>query len=134
MSKRRNRKSQPNLPEEVLARARREAGLQEEEQEAQQETPEAEEVIEETPPPRRSREPMPQPKVQQKPQRRTRKRGSEPEELTAAEVAERLSNPTKIVTVEQLREQYGYVLADLRSMGLLAGLLFVAMIVVARFL
>lgn len=126
MSKRRNRKTQPNLPDEVLARARREAGIED----APAETPEREVTAEEAVPARRSRDQLPQPKVQ----RRKRQRDVEPEELTGAEIAEMLANPTREVTEDELRQQYGYVLNDLRSMGALAGLLFVIMIVVARFL
>lgn len=120
MSKRRNRRTQPNLPDEVLARARREAGVED----APAETDATDEAV----PARRSRDQLPQV------QRRKRQRDVEPEELTGAEIAERLANPTKEVTEEDLRQQYNYVLADLRSMGILAGLLFVIMIVVARFL
>ena len=54
--------------------------------------------------------------------------------MTGAEISELLANPTKHVTEEEMRQQYSYVLSDLRSMGVLASLLFVIMIVVARFL
>ena len=122
MSKRRNRRTQPNLPDDVLARARREAGI---------ENAPAETTDEVVPvPARRSREQLPQPRVQ----RRKRPHGAEPEALTGAEIAELLAHPTKHVTEDEMRQHYGYVLNDLRSMGALAGLLFVIMIVVARLL
>jgi hypothetical protein len=53
------------------------------------------------------------------------------EGLDAAYVAERLANPTKIVTEEQLQEDYGFVIRDLRNMGILAAVLFVALIGIA---
>jgi hypothetical protein len=126
MSKRRSRKrtNQPNLPEETLARARREAGLEEEPVEAEA-AAEPLAAVEAQP-----AEPLP-------PVQRRKRRVSkevDPSELTQAEIAERLANPTKTVTLEQLQAQYTYVLADLRSMGLLAGALFVLMILAAQLL
>ena len=56
------------------------------------------------------------------------------EELTQDEIAERLANPVRQVSEAQLRAQYGYVVADLRSMGLLALALFVLMILAALLL
>jgi hypothetical protein len=126
MSKRRKRKnqSQPDLPEATLARARREAGLIEDD-------PHGDEVV--AAPEMSKREPTRQESLPPA-QKRKRRRGVEPEELTYDDIVERLANPTRFVTEEQLREQYTYVLADLRSMGLLAGLLMIIMMVVARFL
>ena len=43
-------------------------------------------------------------------------------------VAERLANPTKIVTEDDLRADYGFVIKDLRNMGILAAALFVALV------
>ncbi|HLV33770.1 MAG TPA: hypothetical protein VKY59_01600 [Spirillospora sp.] len=126
MSKRRSRKrtNQPNLPQETLARARREAGLEEEPDEAEV-AAEPLAVVDAAQPA------QPLPPVQ----RRKRRAGKEvdPSELTQAEIAERLANPTKTVIYEQLQAQYSYVLADLRSMGLLVGALFVLMILAAQF-
>lgn len=56
------------------------------------------------------------------------------EELTQDEIAERLANPLRQVSEAQLRTQYSYVIADLRSMGLLAAALFVLMILAALLL
>ncbi len=36
-----------------------------------------------------------------------------------------------VLTIDDLREEYGYVLVDLRNMALLAGFLFVALVVAA---
>ena len=49
-------------------------------------------------------------------------------ELDAEYVANLLANPTKIVTEEELHQDYGYVIQDLRNMGILATALFVALI------
>ena len=51
--------------------------------------------------------------------------------LDAEFVAERLANPTKVVTAEDLRADYGFVIKDLRNMGILAALLFIALIIVS---
>ncbi len=40
--------------------------------------------------------------------------------LDQAKIAELLSNPTRHVSEQELRQEYGYVVADLRNMGLLA--------------
>lgn len=52
-------------------------------------------------------------------------------QLDAERIANLLENPTKIVTTEQLRAEYGYVVADIRSMFLLAGSLVIVLIVLA---
>lgn len=45
-----------------------------------------------------------------------------------------LAKPTKFVSEEQLHQEYGYVLSDLRNMFILAGGLFVLLIVLAQFI
>jgi DNA-directed RNA polymerase specialized sigma24 family protein len=122
MSKRRSRKKQPNLPAETLARARREAGLEEAPDEQPEATPDA------AAPTVRTTEALPSA------QRRKRRREVNVEELTQAEIAELLAHPTKQVSTDELRSQYTYVVSDLRGMGVLAALLFVVMIAAARFL
>ena len=54
--------------------------------------------------------------------------------MTQDEIAERLANPVRQVSEAQLRAQYGYVIVDLRSMGLLALALFVLMTLAALLL
>jgi DNA-directed RNA polymerase specialized sigma24 family protein len=122
VSKRRSRKSSANLPAETLARARREAGLEEIPAEENAQISEEPVIV--------ARRAESLPPVQ----RRKRRKEVDVSELSQAEIAERLANPTRTVSEEELRQQYTYVLADLRSMGLLAGGLFVLMIVVAQFL
>ena len=114
----RRRKRQPNLPQDTLARARREAGV-----EAGGARQEAREVTR----PRRTEESRPA-----SPRRIRSLRSSE--ELTQEEIAERLAKPVREVSEAELREQYGYVIRDLRSMGLLALALFLLMIAAALLL
>lgn len=131
MSKRKNRKSAaPNLPKETLNRARQEAGLiplsDDAEEEAVEEAVEA--VVVAQAPELKRRDSL-QPAA---PKRKTRRKQQITyEEMTPEEVAEALANPTITVTEEALREQYSYVLNDLRSMAVLSAILFVALIVFA---
>lgn len=125
MSKRRSRKSS-DLPAETLARARREAGLEPVEEEA--------EVVEEPDEPALLAVPPLRAEPRPSTQRRKRRKEVDVSELSQAEIAERLANPTRIVTEDDLRQQYTYVIADLRSMGLLAAGLFAFVVLIAQFL
>lgn len=51
--------------------------------------------------------------------------------LEAEYIAELLANPTKVVTEDDLRADYGFVIKDLRNMGVLAAGLFIALIIVS---
>ena len=51
--------------------------------------------------------------------------------LDADYVAELLANPTKVITEDDLRADYGFVIKDLRNMGILAAGLFIALIIVS---
>ncbi len=62
------------------------------------------------------------------------KRRRAPEALDLDEIAELLANPTRMVTDEQMRQEYGHVLRDIRSMALLAAVLFIVMLVIASFI
>ncbi len=55
------------------------------------------------------------------------------EKLTPQVIEDRLANPTKFVTEEELRRDYAFVLTDLRNMGLLAAALMGSMVVLALF-
>lgn len=55
-----------------------------------------------------------------------RKKSNTP--LDAAFVADMLANPSKVVTEEDLKADYGFVIKDLRNMGILAAVLFVFLI------
>ncbi|PJF41070.1 MAG: hypothetical protein D6737_00425 [Chloroflexi bacterium] len=52
------------------------------------------------------------------------------EKMARDEVKYLLAHPTKIVTEDELRREYVHVVADLRSMGILAAILVVVLIVV----
>lgn len=54
------------------------------------------------------------------------------DELDPETIAHLLANPTKTVTEEELHEQYGYVLGDLRTMGILAAVLMVLLVLLAQ--
>lgn len=61
---------------------------------------------------------------------RKAKRGSRDDDgVTSKVAADLLANPTHKVSVEDLKTQYGYVVADLQSMGLVAAVLFLVLIV-----
>ncbi len=146
MSKRRTREKQPNLPKATLDRAREQAGLP-------VENPEPAEPIE-------SATPVEQPATVAQPIAETAVATAEKTKSAAAAASARrrkisaaqlersqkrgentyeiveylLENPTKEVTEAQLREEYGYVLRDLRNMGLLAALLVLGLIVAAQIL
>jgi hypothetical protein len=51
--------------------------------------------------------------------------------LDAEYVADLLANPTKVVAEDDLRADYGFVIKDLRNMGILAAGLFIALIIVS---
>ncbi len=139
MSKRKTRKnSSPNIPEETLERARQEAGLapkpKSEESEPEDE---AEEIVAAALVAPAVSIPKPEISRRREVSAQSAKRKAKPrrsmnyEDMSQEEVAYALDHPTRIVTEEALREQYGYVLADLRSMAILAGVLFAALIVIA---
>ncbi|MGQ9908786.1 MAG: hypothetical protein ACUVS2_08125 [Candidatus Flexifilum sp.] len=52
-------------------------------------------------------------------------------QLDAERVAYLLEHPTKTVTPEELKAEYGYVIADLRNMFLLAGALVILLVALA---
>jgi hypothetical protein len=146
MSKRRSRKQKaPNLPEETLARARQQAQLPAEETETD-EIDDVEVVAEPVQPVAKPKAAAPARKEsktaasetavsQAKRRRSARERGERKDKpLTSLEIAELLEHPTKTVTEEELSEQYGYVIADLRSMAILAAVLVVMLIVLAQFI
>ena len=121
MAKRRRRK--PNISQTVLDQARQgaadsgatEAG-------ARQDTPAA--TSEKKAPPRRRRT------LQAAQLERRKDAGA----LDGEYVAELLANPTKVVTEDDLRADYGFVIRDLRNMGVLAACLFIALVIVSLIL
>lgn len=114
MAKRRRRK--PNIAADVLAQAR-----QGEAAASQEAAPAAKPAQPATAPPRRRR-------ALQSAQLERRKDAGK---LDGDYVAELLANPTKIVSDDDLRAEYGFVIKDLRNMGLLAAALFIALVIVS---
>lgn len=158
MAKRRNKSTQPNLPQSTLERARQQA--QEGSAPAPKPAEPAAPPVSAAPPPASAPEkPAPKPAAAANPYvtvsarerrartglrsdesgtlrraRRDRKLGDivrKDEPLDAETVAYLLHNPTKEVSEDELRSDYNYVIADIRSMGVLAVGLVVALIALA---
>lgn len=121
MAKRR-RKSKPNLPDDVLARARKNAGLEAEpdtdDSSASSDDDNGDESASVVERAARRRKLSP---VQLE---RSRQRG----ELSSELIQEALQNPTDIVSEDELNEEYKHVLFDLRNMAILAALLITVLI------
>lgn len=119
MSRRKNRgkSKSPNIPEETLERARRQA--RGEDVDAPYVSNEEETEALNT---------VSTPSLSSSAARTRRKQTKSVEELTPEEVRYLLHNPTKTVDEETLHQEYGYVLQDLRNMGVLAVLSFVVLI------
>ncbi|RMG80931.1 MAG: hypothetical protein D6712_17245 [Chloroflexi bacterium] len=131
MARRKSRKKSPNIPQDVLEQARQENGDVAEDENAQSEetATENEAVVAVERRSRRRRRRSSQPSAARKAERdlRRKKKG----ELSQEQIAYLLSHPTKEVDENELRDQYGYVVKDLRNMGLLAAALIVVLIVAA---
>ncbi len=123
MSKRKERGGQ-RLNRELLDRAREQA------QDIENEAAEAEELTTPVAPIQTSARPSAAPRSTAS-RLRARNQEARKRSLTGEEVSQMLSNPTKIVSEAELRAQYGFVLADLRSMGLLAVASFAVLVVLA---
>lgn len=146
MAKRRNKKK-PNIPQATLDRARRQAGLEVEEDTQEEEIVEAtsevadgsddadgddEEALAKaeaavTPTRKRSSR---RGKISQAQLERSRAKG----DLTREMIEEILHNPTETVSSEQLGQEYRHVLLDLRNMGILAAALMVLLVGLAQFI
>lgn len=141
MSKRRNREGAPNLPQETLERARRQAAIDRGELPVEA-APEPEPVVE-TPKAAPKANPY---RTVAASQRRvatgarraggnrvagTRQRETE---LDADTISELLDNPTIYVSEQQLKAEYGFVTADLRNMFMLAAGLMILLVVLATVL
>ena len=152
MSKRRNRTGAPNLPPETLARARRQAGVPstgpEEEAELVDSAGEVETEANEAPEPApRPAAPAPrrtaEPRVTSAGMSRSasaaarRGRGVRPvtangkREMDHNRIAAILEHPTRFVSDEELKQQYGYVIEELRQVGMVAAGLLVVLVVLA---
>ena len=109
MAKRRRKANKSNLPQNVLERARQNAGVEEDE-------PEAPVAVVSNSARRRKNS-----SVQLE---RSRQRG----ELNNDMIEQALMHPTKFVSEEELQKEYQHVLVDLRNMGLLSAVLIVVLI------
>jgi len=146
MSKRKNRARSPNLPAETLARARQQAGVEEAGESSADAPAQAAAPAAET----QAEAPVSRPveSAERGEERRSKRRASrragegtpgarvraKDQPLDSAAVADLLAHPTKLVSEEELRQQYSYVLRDLRSMGLLAAVLIVVLVILAQVL
>ncbi len=122
MAKRRRRK--PNISQTVLDQARQgvaDAGSAEAAPARASSQPAATSPAAPPKPPRRRRA------LQSAQLERRKDEGA----LDAGYVAELLANPTKVVSEDDLRADYGFVIKDLRNMGILAAGLFIALIIVS---
>lgn len=122
MAKRRRKK--PNISKAALEQARRDASGSRTESQSKADSPpklEAASANTMTKPRRRRRD------LQSTQLEKRKSEGA----LDAEYVAEMLANPNKAVSEEDLRADYGFVIQDLRNMGLLAAALFAALVAVS---
>ena len=118
MAKRRRKK--PNISQTVLDQARQGVA----------ETPAADAGTEPDAPPAASTTKAP-PRRRRSLQAAQLERRKDAGALDGDYVAELLANPTKVVTEDDLRADYGFVIRDLRNMGILAAGLFIALVIVS---
>jgi hypothetical protein len=153
MSKRKNRTRKPNLPKATLDRARLQAeGVDVDEmalEQQEEEEVQAEEVAEAEPQPAPAETAAaPAPVARRTPRREdrgARRRGARTpgmtynqrknkDELDHETIRRLLINPTKEVTEEELRADYGYVLNDIRNMLILTVFMVTLMVVLGLFI
>lgn len=136
MSKRKTRNQSPNIPQSTLDRAREEVNG------AANEPDEITEIEPIDDKPVVQFQEMPRTAVERRPRTTVSRTGSRPasnarssrkeEKHDISYIRNRLANPTRIVSEAQLKAEYGYVINDLRSMGILAALLIVALVVIEK--
>lgn len=121
MSRRKARNNAPNIPSETLERARRQAAGEDVDVHA----PTDAELEEQAARVREARMASRRASGGMTSAPRRSARSSQKEKTwTTAEMDEILNNPTKTVTEEELHSTYGYVITDIRNMGILAAVLF----------
>jgi hypothetical protein len=136
MSKRKNRSSSPNLPQATLDRARQQLGGIESDQTETTE-PKAEAAVEVNSEVKVAAPPVTAKPVAASPRTTRRKvepvqvKGGRKEQYDIDVVKDRLEHPTRMVTEDELRHDYGYVIKDLRSMFTLAAVLIAIMVVIS---
>jgi len=131
MAKRRRKK--PNIPQAAMEHARQE--MEQDEQPTKEEakpSPKADTPKQEKPAKTQpTEEPKPRSRRRNIEAAKLQKRKNADGPLDGEYVAEMLANPTKVVTEEDLKEDYGFVIKDLRNMGILAAVLFICLVGVA---
>jgi cobalamin biosynthesis Mg chelatase CobN len=141
-SKKKKKSSTPNLPQEVLEKAKEAVADEiEDEQPVEEDAPIAEAVAataagtaasvpESAEAARKEAARRAERAARRAARRQQQATGEKPkrDELKSGIVAEMLANPTTEVPVEELKVQYNYVIADLRTMGILAAILLVVLI------
>lgn len=142
MAKRR-RSKKPNLPKATLDRARRQVGQEIPEDEAKVEAVEAQSLEADATPDEveEEKQPVRAAAASQSVADRQRKRAAiqlekarKKGELDAEMMREMLANPVRVVTDEEMAEDYRHVLVDLRNMGILAAALMILLVGLAQFL
>lgn len=139
MSKRKNRSSSPNLPQSALERARQQLNEQSGEPAAAEApaevgfapvaaAPKAAPV---------AAAPKAAPAATKRSTRRpgtqsVQSKGGRKSEMDAQYIRNRLENPTRTVSIDELRKEYGYVIHDLRTMAILAVGLIIALVVLGQ--
>jgi hypothetical protein len=139
MSKRKNRNSSPNIPQATLDRARQQITGESPAKPAEsvEETPvraEAAPIVPAAPrtPTARVSTARPRSSSNRRRAESAQPRGGRKDQLDTEIVKNRLLHPTRMVTQEQLREEYGYVIHDLRAIAIIAIAMIVFMVVLAQ--
>jgi hypothetical protein len=144
MSKRKNRSSAPNIPQATLDRARQQLGA--DTAPAPVEPVEAVEVETKPEPMKAASVPSSRvaaqraassPRSRASANRRVQtaqSKGGRKDQLDTEIVKNRLLHPTRMVSEAELREEYGYVIADLRTIAIIAVAMVVLMVVLAQIL
>jgi hypothetical protein len=148
MSKRKNRSSAPNIPQATLDRARQQLGGSATPVPAEPvETVEDEVVAEAKPQPAKTTSAPSSRVAAQRASSTSRSRstgnrrvqsaqsrGGRKDQMDTEIVKNRLLHPTRMVSEAELREEYGYVIADLRTIAIIAVAMVVIMVVLAQVL
>ncbi len=139
MSKRKNRNQSPNIPQSTLDRARQQLG-----QPVEQAVEAAPEVkvektasVEQAEPAVVAARPVSERRARPartgtSTTRTTRSTSHKDDKHDISYIRARLANPTRIVTEAELKAEYSYVVTDLRTMGILATILVIALVVIEK--
>jgi hypothetical protein len=137
MAKKRRRKSTPNLPEAALEHARRQ--VEDDDGEAtsadQKRAERAARRAERRARAARAREGIRAGNASVDPSTASASSSrKKSDKLDNETIQQLLANPTRVVSEEQLHEDYGHVVADIRNMFILAVILMVVLVAMAQFI